>query len=127
MSTFDYSEVIAEAQTSITEFGRSIKLVKLSAVPADVDKPWATPDATKEVLTPYNAVFVEPSAAAKLGLNIDIVDFLKQSTKVLIIATSDDLEGYHKVLDGTRRWTITGMTCLEPGDTKVLWFIGVGG
>lgn len=127
MSTFDYGEVIADAKELITEFGRAVKLVKLSSTPADANMPWRSPDATKDVLVPYDAVFVEPSAAAKLGLNIDIVDFLKQSTKVLIIATADDLEGYHKVLDGTRRWTITGMTCLEPGDTKVLWFIGVGG
>lgn len=124
--SYDYGPLIKIAKDLVTNYGRNVQLVKLATAPADADKPWATPEAT-EVLAPYPALFVEPASYAKLGLNIEVQDFAKKSDKMLIIATEDDLSPYHKVLDGTQRWTIQGMTCLQPGPTRILWFVGVGG
>jgi len=122
--SFDYSKALELAQKAVRNYGRTISLVELG-VATDETKPWSSPVGT-ETLKEASGLFVEPGAASKLGLNVDLTDFLKRSKQICVVATSEDLRKYHQIKDGNQYWTITGMSALKPGDLAVLWFIGVG-
>lgn len=123
MTGYNYGPILAKAQALIDKFGGDIQLIKLADPPADDPKPWEGGDASAEVLVPYRALLADPG---KLGLNVEVTDFLKKSRQVAVIATTDDLTAFHKLLEGGQRWKITGMQALRPAGTPILWYVGVG-
>lgn len=120
MTGYNYGPISAKAQELVAKFGKDIQLIKLAAPAADALKPWE--GGNSEVLVTYQALMVDPG---KLGLNVEVLDFLKQSRQVAVIATTDDLTVYHKMLEGAQRWKITGMQALKPAGTSILWYVGV--
>lgn len=125
--SYDYGPAAAKAKALVEKFGRQVTFVRLSGTPADNTKPWAAPTTAGKTTKDYAVVNLEPGNAGKLGLNVEVLEFLKKSSRLYIVATSDDLEVYHKVIDGTQTFAITGMTALKPGDTTLLWYVGAGG
>lgn len=125
----DYTKLAATAQRLVENSGRDITLVEFNTTPADASKPWrgasdprTTPDATLAV----SGVFVEPSSATKLGMSTEVSDLLKRSSQIIIVASTADLKSYNEVIDSdSSRWKIVGMETLKPGDTTLLYFIGV--
>lgn len=125
----DYVALAATAQRLIQENGRSISLISFNATAADANKPWrgatdprVSPSAS---LTLYGC-FVEPSSAIRLGMSTETSDLLKRSTQIVMVASTADLSSYNEIIDSdTTRWKIEGMEKLKPGETTLLYFIGV--
>lgn len=125
----NYAKLAATAQRLIAKSGRIITLVEFNSTPADSDKPWRgavdpriDPDNTLET----SGVFAPPSSAVHLGMSTEISDFLKKSTQIILVATTDDLKDYNEVIDTDgMRWKIKGMEKLRPANTTLLYFIGV--
>lgn len=130
---FDYTGVQADAISLVSEFGRSVTFQRFDQSAGNVLKPWdgpsdvtASPDATLTA----DAVFVEPESAVELGLTVEDSELFKTSEKIMIVAppttfTTDDLETFNAVIDGTIRWRIEQVTKLKPGATTLLYFVGV--
>lgn len=127
--SYDYTEVAQTAQRLVAEYGRTIQLIELGDTSA-AEKPWQ--DAITKVplpQKPYKALNVGAGGAAKLGIDIEVIDFIKKSEFVYIIATTDDLSKFHKVFDSaaSRILKIEGLHCFQPGDTRLFWIVGAGG
>ena len=125
----DYVKLAATAERLVANSGRTITLVQFNSTPADANKPWRgaadpriTPDATLSIV----GAFVEPRSDIRLGLSSEIADLLARSSQVIIVASTADLTAYNEVIDSdTTRWKILGLEKLKPGDTTLLYFIGV--
>lgn len=116
---YDYGPIVAKAKVLADRFGTAVHLVKLD-VPASVEKPWegSSPGTPVE----YTAVFAQPG---KLGLNVEVNDFLKKSSQVAIIVTTDELSVYDKMIFQGKQWKITGMSSLRPAGSPLLWYVGL--
>lgn len=125
----NYTKLAAIAQRLVSESGRAITLVQFNSTPADANKPWrgaADPRGTPDATLAVDGVFVEPSSATKLGMSSEVSDLLKRSSQIIIIATTVDISDFQEVIDtDTKRWKILGMETLKPGDTTLLYFVGV--
>lgn len=127
MTAYDYGPIAAKAVELVAKFGSTVTLVNLGATAADPTKPWASVSTSGKTTKTYSAVRLEPTSYAQLGLKIDTLDFLKQSSAVYIIATGDDLTGYHKLIDADGvTYSIMGLTQMKPGATTLLYYLGVG-
>lgn len=127
----DAVALVATAQRLIQENGRSVTFISHDQTLDDAAKPWqgATtgPRTTPDDSFITDAVFVEPSAAARLGLSSEQSDLIKRSDQIMIVSpgTGIDLNDFEEVLDETVYWKITGIEILRPGTTTFLAFIGV--
>lgn len=135
---FDYGEVAATAQELVTEFGRSVTLRRLNALPPDPAQPWVpaadprepaefVPGGSEQTFAELavTAVFVEPSSLAQLGgPNAQLVDWVKRAQQVGIIAHPDDISTFSELVDGADVWRVVGCSTLNPGGTRLLHFLG---
>lgn len=126
----DYVSLTATAQRLITKNGRSVTLLKFDSTPEEAAKPWngpSNPRGTPDAELPIDAVFVEPSAAVKLGLSLETDDLVKRSEQIMIVSpgVAADLSTYNEVLDDSEYWKITGIQVLKPASSVVLGFVGV--
>jgi hypothetical protein len=57
------------------------------------------------------------------------LDALMQRSEAILIAAAGILpfENFHEVIDGNRRWRIVGTEKLQPGNTNLLYFVGLAG
>lgn len=129
MAVQDYSEFVDDADELTAEFGRLVTFVELSSGPTDPLKPWkgaTDPRAVPVSTLNLFAAFVEPSTLDALGTQATGMDFLKRSTKIAIVSSTAALTNFDEILesDGSR-WKIEGISTLEPGDTKILHYVGV--
>lgn len=128
----DYSQLATTAKRLVDANGRSVTFVKMDRTPADASKPWrgaAAPTSSPAATLAAIGVFVEPSSASRLGISSEESDLVKRSTKIMIVAlgsgSSEDLKDYDQVLDEGNYWKITAVEQLKPGDTSLLFFVGV--
>ena len=122
--------LIATAQRLITENGRSVTFVEFDSTPGDVAKPWggpADPRSNPDSTLTVDAVFVNPSGAASLGLSTETSDLVKRSEQILIVSpgASADLTIYQEIIDGSDRWKIMGIETLKPGASVMINYVGV--
>lgn len=126
---FDYTDIAAFAVEMVAEYGRQVTFVELGDVPADAAKPWlgasaprTSPASTLSVM----AVFVEPASIDVLGKEATVQDFVKRSVKIALVATGVSMSPYDEVIDTDgSRWKIQGFSELTPGDTTLLYFVGL--
>lgn len=124
---FDYSKFVLLAQEKIGDTGRAIKVQKLSATPADAAKPWKGP-ASPTVATEVDTVgtFLEIFSFLKLGLEVIDENLLKRVDQVVLIPqVSTDIKEYDTIVDGSVTWKIDWVRLLKPGDTILLYWVGV--
>ena len=128
----DYSAQIATAKRLIRLMGRQVTLELLSAGPADAAKPWRGPAAEDLVASSVQvyAAAVPPSGAAALGLSAKSNDMVKDLEQILIAEPGEDdpenLETYHRVLEGDVVWRILFVEKLRPAEQTILYFVGIG-
>jgi hypothetical protein len=58
-------------------------------------------------------------------MSVALQELVKRSKMVLMAPPEVDLEGYDELVDRGERWRITGVQKLEPGDTVLLYYVGV--
>lgn len=125
---FDYSELATTAQELVAEFGKAVTLRRLSATVPNPAEPWvpaADPRAGATTLA-VTACFVEPSSMTQLGgPNALLVDWVKRSQQVAIVAHPDDLSTFSELVDGVEVWRVVGVSTLNPGGTRLLHFVGL--
>lgn len=127
----DAVALVATAQRLIIENGRSVTFISHDKTLDDAAKPWqgATtgPRTAPDAVFVTDVVFVEPSAAARLGLSSEQSDLIKRSEQIMIVSPGDavDLNDFEEVQDETVYWKITGIEILRPGLTTILAFVGV--
>ncbi len=127
---FDYSELAAFAIEMVAEYGRqsNVTFVELGDVPADANKPWLGAAAPRTAVSSLGvrAVFLEPSSLDVLGSESVVQDFVKRSTQIALVATPSSLSPYEEVIDTDgSRWKVQGFSKLKPGDTTLLYFVGL--
>jgi hypothetical protein len=123
---FDYASVLETAQGLITEFGKSVTLRQLDTTPPDPDQPWRGPVDPRAAALAVDAVFVEPSSLQTLGVNVQLLDWLKRAQQTAIVATSADLSEFSELVDtDSSVWRVVGVSTLNPGGTRILHFVGV--
>lgn len=124
----DYAELLAVAQTLIADTGRLITVEKLVAEPQDTAKPWRgtgpdgpVPEASVDVF----ATFV-PASGSGMGSLVSDEELLKSVEQVCLIAGDEEqLDTYTTIIDGTDRFKIKWTQVLKPGDTVMLYVMGV--
>lgn len=125
---FDYAATLEVAQGLVTEFGKPVTLRRLDTTPPDPLQPWRGPVDPRASATTLDvdAVFVEPSSQQMLGVNAELVDWLKRAQQIAIVASSDDLSVYSELVDTDASvWRVVGVSTLNPGGTRVLHYVGV--
>jgi hypothetical protein len=107
---------------------RIVTLRRLDATPPDPQTPWlppADPRATATTLV-VTGVFVDPSSARELGLEAQLVDWLKRAQQIAIVASTADLSTFSELVDTDASvWRIEGVSTLAPGPTRLVHFVGV--
>lgn len=126
---YDYTDDVAFAQEMIAEFGRAVVMVRASATPGDATKPLHGPSAAPTRVTDVMAAFVELSSVQRLGAATTTgPGFWKEATKVMLIAPdgTNDFTTFTAVEDDDgNEWKITMADAFKPGDTVLLYFVGV--
>ncbi len=135
MAAFDYAEMAELVTELVLETGRSITLYKLSATPADSDKPWrgtgsGGPTRTDSVTT--TGVFVIPNTSIPTesrGLAFDWVDkdLLAQVRHVCLVPAQGlaNLENHKLIVDDSEQWKILWGQCFKPGPVRLFYVFGV--
>lgn len=125
---YDYTDDVAFAVEMIAEFGRAVTFVKASATPADANKPLhgvGAPTTVPDIM----AAFVEPSSVIRLGASTEQKPGLwKESTKIALVAPdgTNDFTTFTAITDSDGSgWKIEHVEELKPGDTTVLYYVGV--
>lgn len=123
----DHSDFLELAREMIAEEGREVTFAKLSAGPADPDKPWKGAGAPTPI-EPVTTLAVFLPDGSGLGKLTEDNDLFKTSENVLLVAppvTGENLEGYHIITDGGERWKINICKTVRPADLAVLYAMGV--
>ena len=127
----DYTRLATTAARLIKNNGRSITFVRLNETPANSDRPWKGPASGGETTLALNGVFVPPNTVRQFGLTAlgegtELRDLVAFSEQIIITAQGDnDLRQFTSVIDGGVRWGVIGLQVLQPGDTRLLAFVGV--
>lgn len=124
----DYARSLALAQRLINANGRTITLRQLSGTAADSDKPWEGPsDTTVTTAVTAKAVFVPHNGQEDLGkFGVDD-ELFKRFEQVALVASdgTNDFNDFQQVVDGGRTWTIGLIRELRPGDTSIMYVLGL--
>lgn len=123
----DYARAVALAQRLINKNGRTITIDRLSAVALDVNKPWKGPGApTVAATVSPKAVFLPHASLSDLGLFAPDDELLKRAEQVALLAAdgTNDFTTFHRITD-TTMYRIDWVRALKPGDTVILYAIGV--
>lgn len=118
---FDYSELAGVATELIAEFGRAATLLRVSSSPASPSAPWEGATATNTTSLPVTAVFVDPS---------DLItqrDGVPRGEKFALVdgPAGSDLETYNRLHDGSKVWQVVSCEVVHPGDTRLLYMMGL--
>lgn len=126
----DYLVLAGKGKALVKKNGRAITFRMRSRTPADSLKPWRGPSPTAVIEVPTYGVFVPPSSANLLGQSVKLDDLVKRSEAIIIVAPGSDvvdLSNYDEIVDGGVSWHVKGVEKLQPADTILLYFFGVGG
>lgn len=127
MSEFDYTRPLATAQRLIKRFGRSISLQGVSTELANPSNPLAGPVAPPPPIVGIPATFVPPSSLQVLGFSARMTELFANCEQICIVAPIDntDFSSMKFLYDSGKRWKISLIEKLKPGDLTVLYFIGI--
>jgi hypothetical protein len=126
----DYVELAGIANTLIADAGRDVTVNRYRQTPADAAKPWrgpSSPTTTPDATTTVKAVFVSPGGAPSLGLKAIDVDLMKRTEEICLIGpgATYDLGTANEVVDGGVHKRVLFVETLKPGDTVLLYVLGV--
>lgn len=135
----NYTEFVELATELVSEFGRPVSLFKTTRAPSDSTKPWNGPQvwddatATQQQLVQVDAAFIGDLLAGTGGtitgsVRSTLDPFLTNLGNDIFLvsgAAEVDLKDFDKLLDGTILWNIDKVVSIKPGDTVVLYGIGV--
>lgn len=125
----DWTSAINLANRLIELNGRPVQFVQNTQTVADTDRPWRNTAATgDDVIQTLNAVFVPDGAG--LGFKAMGTNLFREAEQICIVApeldAAYDLAEYHQVVEAnSRSWRFTGVKKLQPGDTALLYIIGL--
>lgn len=128
MAAHDYSRNLMTAQRLIAKFGRVISLTLFSAEDLFDDDPTGPrDDATDTVVTDIYAVFVQPSGEQALGFKIERPELFDECAQIAIVAYDGThaFEFFNTVTDGALTWKIAAVDKLQPGDTPLVYYLGL--
>lgn len=129
MTAFDYSRVLATAQRLVARYGRLVALQGVSAGPADPNNPLAGPAAPPAPVSGIPAAFVEPAGLRALGISAQMATLFANSTQIAVVAPvsgTPDFTDMKFLTDSDNSvWKINVIDMLKPGETILLYFIGV--
>lgn len=120
----DYSKNAATVLRLIEKFGRTVTIDKLSTTAADPNAPQdgpADPHVPAASVT-LKAAVIEPSS---LNQTDDRLKRVSAAAYVAGSATVEDLRTFTRLTDGSDRYRIDWVDALKPGDTVVLYTIGL--
>lgn len=125
----DWTSVITLANRLIERNGRPVQFVRNVQTISDTDKPWRnTSSAGSDEIQTLNAVFVPDGSG--LGFEAKDMNLFREAEQIAIVApelgSTYDLTQYHQVVEANgRQWRFSGVKMLQPGDTPLLWIIGM--
>ena len=131
---FDYSGLLAVADTLITDFGRAITLRRNSRTAADLAKPWAERSDSATDIQAISAVGVflnsrrEAFDAVTAGVGLGLSNVEQKTTRVLVQALStlpEEMGRDWKVDDGTRTFEVLSSKPVKPGGTLLYYDLEV--
>lgn len=130
--SIDYVSLANTALRLVTNAGREITFRRYDADLQNTDQPWGPANDLRgdpeEELT-LNAVTVHPTDVNDLGVRIRDADLMKFTRKLFIVAPGSDVQSdlseFQEVVDGSETFKITMIDKLQPGDTILLWYVGV--
>ena len=138
----DFVKLAATAERLVEANGRDAVLFKKDRTPANVAEPWRGPDLTAPDpaagIGPVKVAFVPPSGSGfgkllfdadeSLRVKIEQVGLLaaKSVTDLTPAATAADVEAADTLRDGTTIYKILSVGHLKPGDTSLLFVLGLG-
>jgi len=120
MTTFNYADMVATADSLIEEFGRPVSFFKTSVTPNDSAKPWRTEQtSTDEQIDGIMASIVP-------YMSEDDKDSVRYGTKMVIVSASqfpdDDAEDFDGLIEADgARWHLHDCEIVNPGGTRVLY------
>ena len=118
----DFTEIIAEVKSVITNFGRSVVL-KNPTTPTDSTKPWRNAASFTTVAT-LDAVFI-PVAGTKFGLEFIPKDLLTRVKEVCLIAPNSVDISDVKIITDAVNYRVDWCYKLQPGNDVLLYAFGV--
>jgi len=131
---FDYSGLLAVADTLITDFGRPITLRRNSRTAADPAKPWAEPASADIDTQAISAVGVFLNSKRKAfdavtaGVGVGLSNVEQKTTRVIVQALStlpEEMGRDWKVDDGSRTFEVLSSKPVKPGDTLLYYDLEV--
>jgi hypothetical protein len=129
MNAYDYSRAVATAQRLIARYGRLVALQGVSAGPADANNPLAGPGASPDPIQGISAAFVDPASLRALGISARMSSLFAACTQIALVAPVSGLPGFGDMKfltdSDNSEWKINVIDTLKPGETIVLYFIGV--
>lgn len=125
--TYDYAKKVETARRMITKYGRDITLAHASTTPVDATDPSKGVDSSAAVSSTTKGVFVYPSGYLSLGISKDRTALLERTSAIVLVApvADFDVEKSHKVTDGGGDYLVETVDKLQPGDTPVLFYVGL--
>lgn len=126
VDVIDYADVLATAIDAIAESGRIVSLAK-NKRDVDPSNPMGAPIGADMTLDNILATFVYPTGLASLGSSMTNRKALRESDQIALIAGIDGqtLEYFDEMTDGSVVWSINVVDVLKPGDTVLLYYVGV--
>lgn len=125
---FDYSELLAVSKELVDEFGRTMQFRTLDNTPDDSAKPWLGNDEARSEGNSFNAIAVNlPASGGGMGFVTNESDLLRMSSAMIILAPVDGQDPMlvEEVIDQGCAMRVTMIERLQPGDTILLYIIGV--
>jgi len=137
----DFVELAEVAQELIEENGRDAVLFKKSRVPKDAGKPFRGPDLSAPVpaggVGPVKVAFIPASGSGfgkvlfdadeTLRVKIDEVGLLAVNSVTDLVppGTVEDVEQADTLRDGSKVYKIRSVGHLKPGDTSLIFVLGL--
>lgn len=125
----DYEEIRQIAQELVTEWGRTVTLVRPSETPVDATRPWiGNIDDDFTLVVP--AIQVLPNQVRIFGLSAlgesGKLDELMQISQLIYVVFQGevDLRQFTFLLDGGVRYNINSTQALKPANVTLLGYIG---
>lgn len=129
----DYARAQATARRLIRGSGRPVDFVKLKTTLADASKPLDGPAADtaedpENRLAGVYATFVPLASNVMLGVTSAMVELIKTSEQMALVEVPEggqDIRDYHVIVDGNVRYKVDRIEALRPGDTMLMYYVGV--
>lgn len=132
---FDYSGLAQTAEDLVARFGRQVTAVKLSRTPEDSSKPWrGDQQAHTDPADTIDLMAVDVAAPAganlaKWGFSVTQEDETRRFDRALLFAARSlgdkRLEEFDAIDDGGTRFRVSRTFVLQPGDTRLLYGLGL--